>query len=99
MSDFEGLIETMLKKLGDDPGRAGLRRTLDQALLRGERDGTVAAAEGQFQSAMNLLTATEIRDAFDISLESSATRDEYGRTKIGEPLSGTARPMVFCRTN
>ncbi len=27
MSDFEGLIETMLKKLGDDPGRAGLRRT------------------------------------------------------------------------
>ncbi len=27
MSDFEGLIETMLKKLGDDPGRAGLRGT------------------------------------------------------------------------
>ncbi len=63
--------------------RAGLRQTLDQALLRGERNGTAAAAEGQFQSAMNLLTATEIRDAFDISLESTATRDEYGRTKIG----------------
>ncbi len=27
MSDLEGLIETLLKKLGDDPGRAGLRRT------------------------------------------------------------------------
>jgi GTP cyclohydrolase I len=27
VSDLEGLIETLLKKLGDDPGRAGLRRT------------------------------------------------------------------------
>ncbi len=27
MSDLEGLIETLLKKLGDDPGRSGLRRT------------------------------------------------------------------------
>ncbi len=54
--------------------RAGLRQTLDQALLQGERDGTVAALEGQFQSALNLLTATEIRDAFDVSLEATSTR-------------------------
>lgn len=36
------------------------------------------------QAAFNLLTSTEVRDAFDISHESESTRDLYGRHTFGQ---------------
>ena len=63
--------------------RSQLRSSLEQSLRDVEQSGALPAMEGHFGGAMNLLTAPQVRNAFDITHESDATRDEYGRTKIG----------------
>jgi hypothetical protein len=61
--------------------RARLRETLDHALRAAESHGD--ALGSQFGDAFHLLSSPEIRRAFDIGLETEATRAAYGRTKIG----------------
>ncbi len=63
--------------------RVDLLSRLDQTAASAEKTRPVAGMEGHYESAMNLLTAPEIRGAFDISQEPANLRDEYGRTKIG----------------
>jgi len=63
--------------------RAGLRRALDRVLSHAERHKTLRALEGQYDSALHLLTSPQVREAFNLSEESAAVRDTYGRTKIG----------------
>jgi hypothetical protein len=63
--------------------RSELRSSLERSLADFERSTALPAMEGHFRGALNLLSATQVRDAFDITRESDAVRDEYGRTKIG----------------
>lgn len=63
--------------------RAGLRNQLDTAAARAEQDGSLAAMDGHYSNAVELLTSNGIRQAFDVTQEDNATREAYGRTKIG----------------
>ena len=63
--------------------RSQLRASLEDSLRGVEQSGALPAMEGHFSGALNLLTSPQVRHAFDITRESAALRDEYGRTKIG----------------
>ena len=63
--------------------RAGLRSALDQSLSTLERNGQLAAMDGQYNDALQLLMSPKLRHAFNVGEESAATRESYGRTKIG----------------
>lgn len=63
--------------------RTELRDSFDGALRRLEKLDNVAASEGQFRNALRLLTTPQVRDAFDLTKETDAIRESYGRTKIG----------------
>jgi len=63
--------------------RRDLRSTLEESLQGIDKAGALPAMEGHFSGALNLLTSPQVRNAFDVTLESNQTRDEYGRTKIG----------------
>lgn len=63
--------------------RAGLREQLETAAHRAEAARTFETIEGHYTNALQLLTSSGIRSAFDIKAESNNTRDTYGRTKIG----------------
>ncbi len=65
-------------------GRARLRQALDVAIARADRQGVLRGADAQHDGAMHLLASPEVRRAFDLSQESAATRDAYGRTKLGK---------------
>lgn len=64
-------------------GRVQLRDQLDGALRTLENDQTLASVEAKYQKALRLLGTPAIRQAFELSEESAATRELYGRTKIG----------------
>jgi len=63
--------------------RARLRERLEQSLAQAERSRLYDTVEGNFQGALHLLTAPQVRQAFDVTLESAATREAYGPTKLG----------------
>jgi hypothetical protein len=63
--------------------RVALREQLDKGLERLEKFDALAGADGQFASAIRLLSRPSIRRAFEISDEPDAVRQSYGRTKIG----------------
>jgi hypothetical protein len=72
--------------------RAELRNLLDARLRSEESRVTGKGAENlaahdamdaHYRNAFRMLSSTKVREAFDISTESEATRDTYGRTKIG----------------
>jgi hypothetical protein len=63
--------------------RAELRATLDDSLRRIEQGTAAGVVDGNYDNAFRLLSSTDIRQAFDISHESEASRATYGRTKIG----------------
>ena len=72
----------------DKQGRLRQRLDLKGALDRLQRDvdqsGVVDAVD-QFESqALNLLTSPAAREAFDLSKESDAIRDRYGRNQWGQ---------------
>lgn len=69
--------------LGRFNRRAALRDQIETATRRAAADGTLQAMEGHYSNALTMLTSAGIRGAFDISEEAAATRDDYGRTKIG----------------
>lgn len=73
----EGLTELRLHQ------RADLRDRMEQVLREAELRGTLGARESHYQGAFRLLSAPEVRRAFDLGEESDATRESYGRTKIG----------------
>ncbi len=64
--------------------RRSLLHQLDGALARAEKAGVEETMRRQFESAFAMLLAPKVRQAFDLSAEPSALRDQYGRTKIGQ---------------
>jgi hypothetical protein len=70
--------------------RAALRGLLENGLrqaehgLRGaERVAAFDDMNAHYRNAFQMLSSTKVREAFDVAEESAATRDAYGRTKIG----------------
>jgi hypothetical protein len=63
--------------------RVQLREQFDRALRQLDKSDAVRAADGQFANALRLLTAPEIRKAFEVDDEPDAVRENYGKTKIG----------------
>ena len=64
-------------------GRVSLREQFDGALRKLEQDDILAGVEKKHQDAVRLLTNPGVRNAFDLTQESTATRELYGRTKVG----------------
>ncbi|MDX1927028.1 MAG: DUF1501 domain-containing protein [Pirellulaceae bacterium] len=58
-------------------GMDNLRRDVDQS-------GLMDAMDEFNQRALQMLTSPQVRDAFDLSRESDATRDRYGRHAYGQ---------------
>lgn len=79
-------------KLQDNIDRrrfAGRQRLLSS--VNAQIDGVLKTAETQnfdrrTQQAIDLITGQKARDAFDLSRESDATRDRYGRSKFGQSV-------------
>jgi len=73
-------------------GRALTRHQLRQSLDRmvrlheAEADDPALGFDSFYQQGMQLISSTEAQAAFDISKESDATRDLYGRTDFGQRL-------------
>lgn len=63
--------------------RAGLREQIEQSASAAERNGSLTAMESHYSSALQLLSSSSVRGAFDLSAEPASVRDEYGLTKIG----------------
>jgi hypothetical protein len=63
--------------------RSNLRQSFDRALRKLESSDAIAAAEGQYRSALRLLTTPDVRRAFEVDDEPDRVREAYGRTKIG----------------
>ena len=63
--------------------RRQLRDSFDRALKQLDKSEKLLAAEGQYQSALRLLTTPDVRRAFEVVDEPAAVREAYGRTKIG----------------
>jgi hypothetical protein len=64
-------------------GRRSLRAQLDTGLKRLDAEGKMAALEEQYRGAAAMLTSPAVRRAFELQREPAATRERYGRTKIG----------------
>jgi uncharacterized protein (DUF1501 family) len=64
-------------------GRRTIRQRLDDGLQRLETAGYAGVLADQYKNAFEMLTSPAVRDAFDLRKESGATRERYGRTKIG----------------
>jgi len=62
-------------------GRHSLHERLEAGLRQVDRDATLSE---QYRNAFAMLTAPAVRQAFDLRRESAATREAYGRTKIGQ---------------
>jgi len=56
---------------------------LNQTARAIESDTRLAAIEGHYGNALNMLLSPQVRQAFDLGSESASLRDDYGRTKIG----------------
>lgn len=68
-----------LERLAD---RRQLVAQFDQT--RARWDGIVSDLDAHNQAAFELLTSTQVRDAFDIGAESPELRDRYGRHTFGQ---------------
>jgi hypothetical protein len=72
-----------------DKPRLQSRRTLLESFNRGDHRLTSADANSfreQQDVAFNLLTSGKMSEAFEVTRESDATRDRYGRNKFGQSL-------------
>ncbi len=66
--------------------RVGLRERLDLLERSFDRQQELSALDEFETQAMSLLTNPKAREAFDLSQESDATRDRYGRNRWGQQL-------------
>jgi uncharacterized protein (DUF1501 family) len=70
-----------VQRLGE---RIGLRKNFDRMRQAVDRSGNMRALDAYESQAMNLLTGSQTRDAFDINQEDPRTRDRYGRNRWGQ---------------
>ncbi len=73
--------------------RRGLRDLLEAEDRVLQKTAGARALDSAFESAYQLLHSTTVRDALNLELESSVTRDRYGRNEYGESFL-TARRLV-----
>jgi len=73
---------------GRDVSRQELRRSLDRLtrIADAGAEDPVAGFDSFYQQGLNLVTSPKAQAAFDISKESDAVRDQYGRTSLGQRL-------------
>lgn len=73
---------------GMTPERLANRREMQQFINRQTRLQEYAAAaqgiDAYFDTALSMLSSTQVRDAFDLSRESVEVRNRYGRTTYGQ---------------
>ena len=75
-------VSPTLKNRLDD--RVQLLQSFDRLRRDIDRSGSMDSMDTFNQQALNLLTSDKARQAFDLSLESDAVRDRYGRHKWGQ---------------
>ena len=67
--------------------RRSLLTAVDQFQANTEQQLNISKAKDAYtERAFSMLTASKAKDAFDISQESDATRDAYGRNRVGQGL-------------
>lgn len=64
--------------------RVGLKKGFDRLERRVDQSGTMGAMDAFETQALNLLTSPAARQAFDLSRESEALRERYGRNAWGQ---------------
>jgi hypothetical protein len=64
--------------------RRELREQFDRVRRTMDRSGVMHQVDRFHQMAFDMVTSSEVKEAFDISRESDATRDAYGRISVGE---------------
>ncbi|MGE0609799.1 MAG: DUF1501 domain-containing protein [Pirellulales bacterium] len=67
-------------------GRVELKRAFDRLRRDLDQDGAMQAGDEFDRQALDLLSSTQARDAFDIHREPARTRDRYGRHEWGQRL-------------
>jgi hypothetical protein len=70
-----------LERLRD---RHQLRRQLDDFVRKVDRKSAVADLDRYQQTAYEMVLSGKVREAFDISRESAATHESYGRGSVGQ---------------
>lgn len=73
--------------------RGELRTLLDSRLRAAEQAESYGVMDAHYRSALQMLSSTKVREAFDVTRETATTREAYGRTKIGGRCL-TARRLV-----
>ncbi|MBL8848132.1 MAG: DUF1501 domain-containing protein [Planctomycetaceae bacterium] len=75
---------------GVDDSRSATRRSALDAVnahfLKKEQSDNITAMNSFYESAYSLISSPEARQAFDISKEPDALRDEYGRNTAGQRM-------------
>src|SRR5581483_12047593 len=64
--------------------RRKLREAVDGAVKAFETSQDARLMDSNFHQAYTLMSSAKAREAFEISKESEATRDKYGRNKFGQ---------------
>lgn len=77
---------TDANEIGRIQRKVGLRQKLDTLDRAFDRSGELGALDQFEEQALALLTRPETKRAFDLSLESDAIRDRYGRNSWGQQL-------------
>jgi len=75
------LAANLKDRIGD---RRTLLKSIDNLKSKMEQSGSMELIDKYQQQAIQLLTSSRARDAFDISQEPDAVRDRYGRHKWGQ---------------
>jgi uncharacterized protein (DUF1501 family) len=75
----EGARTRLDRRLKLMHGIDGIRRDFDA-------DPQVGARDQQYHAAVDLLTSSHAREAFDLSREATSLRDKYGRTRWGQSM-------------
>lgn len=87
-------VRDLASPAGVDEARSDRRRRMldavDQHFRQTESSDAVGAMDEFYQRAYKLLASEKAREAFNLSAEVAAARDEYGRTAAGQR-------MLLCR--
>jgi len=83
-----GSLDEFTLSHGVDPDRLDDRQHLLQSIdgLRRMADGSAAvrSQDAAYRRALDMLTSTRVRDAFDLARESESLRDRYGANRFGQ---------------
>ncbi len=70
--------------LRDLDDRRRLRARFDRGLQAQEASGVMEGLDGFHRQALEILRSDRVRSALDLAREPDATRDDYGRTPLGQ---------------